>query len=149
MDQDNLIITWFCLIDDGLVQVARQHPAAIRRQPGMIRRGVDRLIDRRRLAAVGAHYRTLADSGDRFIVGLSEGGYGAANIALHHPVEFGAAVCLSGFFRADRSAVFGDGLASVPYRITDSPANYLRTAAGQRAARRLHFTLGAGTSDGI
>jgi enterochelin esterase-like enzyme len=97
---------------------------------------------------VDAHYRTLADAGDRFIGGLSEGGYGAANIALHHPDVFGAAVCLSGFFRADRNAVFGDGPASVPYRIANSPADYLRTAAGLSAARRLHFILGAGTSDG-
>jgi enterochelin esterase-like enzyme len=98
---------------------------------------------------VDMHYRTLADAGDRFIGGLSEGGYGAANIALHHPDVFGAAVCLSGFFRADGNIVFGDGPASVPYRITNSPADYLRTAAGQSAAHRLRFFLGVGTSDGI
>jgi enterochelin esterase-like enzyme len=98
---------------------------------------------------VDAHYRTLADPSDRFIAGLSEGGYGAANVALHHPDVFGAAVCLSGFFRADRNAVFGAGPASVPYRIANSPADYLRTAAGQSAAHRLRFVLGAGTSDGL
>jgi enterochelin esterase-like enzyme len=97
---------------------------------------------------VDAHYRTRPDAGDRFIAGLSEGGYGAANIALHHPDVFGAAVCLSGFFRTDRNPVFGGGQASVPYRMLNSPADYVRTAAGQNAARRLRFILGAGTADG-
>ncbi|HEV2237453.1 MAG TPA: alpha/beta hydrolase-fold protein, partial [Ktedonobacterales bacterium] len=98
---------------------------------------------------VDARYRTRADAGDRAIGGLSEGGYGAVNIALHHPDIFGAAVSLSGFFRADRNPVFGDGPASVPYRILNSPADYVQTAAGQSAARRLRFILGAGTADGV
>ncbi|HEY7984009.1 MAG TPA: alpha/beta hydrolase-fold protein [Ktedonobacterales bacterium] len=98
---------------------------------------------------VDATYRTRADAGDRFIAGLSEGGYGAVNIALHHPDVFGAAVSLSGFFRADRNVVFGGGPASVAYRVANSPADYLQTAAGQGAARRLRFILGVGTSDGV
>jgi enterochelin esterase-like enzyme len=98
---------------------------------------------------VDARYRTRADAGDRFIGGLSEGGYGAVNIALHHPDVFSAAVSLSGFFRADRNAVFGSGPASVAYRVINSPADYLPTEAGQSAAHQLRFILGVGTSDGI
>src|SRR5262245_10914886 len=37
---------------------------------------------------VDAHYRTIPSARDRAIGGLSEGGFGAVNIALHHPAEF-------------------------------------------------------------
>jgi enterochelin esterase-like enzyme len=96
---------------------------------------------------VDAHYHTRPDAADRLIAGLSEGGFGAANIALHHPDVFSAAVCLSGFFRADSNPVFGGRHAST-YRSLNSPADYVRTEAGLSAARRLRFILGAGTADG-
>jgi S-formylglutathione hydrolase FrmB len=39
----------------------------------------------------------------RAIGGLSEGGYGAINIALHHPREFSVVESWSGYRAADRS----------------------------------------------
>ena len=56
---------------------------------------------------VDAHYRTIADPANRTLAGISDGGYGAANIALHHPDVFGKVLSLGGFFMADKSAVFG------------------------------------------
>lgn len=38
--------------------------------------------------AIDARYRTIASGAWRGLVGLSEGGYGAMNIGLHHPGEF-------------------------------------------------------------
>ncbi len=49
---------------------------------------------------IDAHYRTIADRDHRAIGGLSTGGYGAVNIALHHPDLFGYALGLSGNYLA-------------------------------------------------
>jgi enterochelin esterase-like enzyme len=58
--------------------------------------------------AVDSRYRTIALGRDRVLAGLSEGGYGALNIGLHHPREFGVLESWSGYERADRiAAVFG------------------------------------------
>ncbi|HEV7208486.1 MAG TPA: alpha/beta hydrolase-fold protein, partial [Mycobacteriales bacterium] len=37
----------------------------------------------------------------RTLAGFSMGGYGAADIALHHPQVFGSVVCLEGYFHVD------------------------------------------------
>src|SRR6185312_464854 len=44
---------------------------------------------------IDKHYRTLADPAHRAIAGISDGGFGAVNIALHHPDVFGTALSLS------------------------------------------------------
>jgi pimeloyl-ACP methyl ester carboxylesterase len=46
--------------------------------------------------AIDARYRTIPTAAGRAIGGLSEGGYGALNIALHHPEEFGVVESWSG-----------------------------------------------------
>jgi enterochelin esterase-like enzyme len=100
------------------------------------------------VAYIDSQYRTLADSAHRAIGGLSEGGYAAANIALHHPDVFGVAVPLSGYFVADNNPVFGPGPATAPYRARNSPALYVQTPEGKSAARRVAFVIGVGTGDG-
>lgn len=60
---------------------------------------------------VDAHYRTLPDAAGRAIGGLSEGGYGAINIALHHPREFSVVESWSGYERPDKlRSIFGPRL---------------------------------------
>lgn len=49
---------------------------------------------------VDAHYRTLAFGADRFIAGLSMGGYGAVMLATKHPGRYAVAASLSGAFSA-------------------------------------------------
>ena len=51
--------------------------------------------------AVDARYRTIPNASGRGIAGLSEGGYGAINIALHHPREFSVVESWSGYQRPD------------------------------------------------
>jgi hypothetical protein len=59
--------------------------------------------------AVDARYRTIATGAGRAIGGLSEGGYGAINIALHHPGEFHVVESWSGYELADPvRSIFGD-----------------------------------------
>src|SRR5579884_4079955 len=50
---------------------------------------------------VDRHFRTLPDPRFRAIMGNSEGGYGAVNLAVQHPDVFRIAVSLTGYFRAD------------------------------------------------
>jgi enterochelin esterase-like enzyme len=65
-----------------------------------VARDLVRTIDRR--------FRTVRASWARGIAGLSEGGYGAVNIALHHPGEFGVVESWSGYMKADDLAsIFG------------------------------------------
>ncbi len=49
---------------------------------------------------VDAHYPTLAQPAARAIMGMSQGGYCAAILALHHPDVFGTSIIFSGYFHA-------------------------------------------------
>lgn len=60
---------------------------------------------------IDAHYHTIAGARGRAIGGLSEGGYGAINIALHHPHEFSVVESWSGYQRPDKlRSIFGKRL---------------------------------------
>ena len=57
---------------------------------------------------VDSHYRTIASGRGRAVAGLSEGGFGAVNIALHHPREFDVLESWSGYAKADPiKSIFG------------------------------------------
>jgi len=61
--------------------------------------------------AIDSRYRTIAGPRGRAIAGLSEGGYGAINIALHHPREFSVVESWSGYERPDKiRSIFGANL---------------------------------------
>jgi enterochelin esterase-like enzyme len=86
--------------------------------------------------AVDARYRTIPTGAARAIGGLSEGGYGALNIALHHPSEFHVVESWSGYELAEPvKSVFGDNPRLLEY---NSPLFQLRRAA---TTLRLHRTL--------
>ena len=58
--------------------------------------------------AVDSRYRTIRRGDARALAGLSEGGYGALNIGIHHPGEFRVLEDWSGYQRADPVAsIFG------------------------------------------
>jgi enterochelin esterase-like enzyme len=61
--------------------------------------------------AIDERYRTTPTAAGRAIGGLSEGGYGAIDIALHHPEEFSVVESWSGYERPDElRSVFGPKL---------------------------------------
>ncbi len=62
-------------------------------------------------AYVDSHYRTIPTPQARATFGMSEGGYCATILALHHPATFGAAISLSGYFEAGASG----SVARLPY----------------------------------
>ena len=77
--------------------------------------------------AVDARYRTIRAGWARALVGLSEGGYGALNIGLHHPGEFHVLESWSGYVKADDIAsIFG---RKAPLLRWNSPASTLAAAA--------------------
>jgi enterochelin esterase-like enzyme len=49
---------------------------------------------------IDRHYRTIAKPAARATLGMSEGGYCAAILALHHPDVFASAISFSGYFTA-------------------------------------------------
>jgi enterochelin esterase-like enzyme len=58
--------------------------------------------------AVDSQYRTIPTGDARALVGLSEGGYAALNIGIHHPGEFHVLESWSGYQRADDiGVIFG------------------------------------------
>lgn len=89
---------------------------------------------------VDQKYRTRADPAYRGIGGLSMGGFGAMNIAVHHPDVFGTVIALGGYYHAEGS-IWGGNAASIR---ANSPADVFPET---RQAWKLHIYLGAATSD--
>ena len=89
---------------------------------------------------VDSKYRTIADMAHRAIGGLSMGGFGATNIAVHHPDVFGSVISLGGYYHAEGS-IWGNNAA---YMRLNSPADVLPT---NKQAWKLQFFLGSGTKD--
>ena len=77
--------------------------------------------------AIDSRYRTIRSGSGRAIAGLSEGGYGALNIGLHHPGEFRVLESWSGYQKADDlRSIFG----GVPRLLArNSPLNTLAHVA--------------------
>ena len=93
-----------------------------------------------------ACFDTDAQPSARGIAGLSDGGYGALDLALHHPGEFRLVESWSGFMHADRTleSVYGDGTELAAY---DSPALYLPHAAAALRRAGVYFWLYVGDQD--
>lgn len=95
--------------------------------------------------AVDARYRAIPGRQGRGIAGLSEGGYGALNIGLHHVGEFGFIESWSGYMTADRiPAIFGHSLRA---RRANSPAREVVRAAPRLRATRTGIWFYVGVTD--
>ena len=89
---------------------------------------------------IDSKYRTIPDAANRAIGGLSMGGFGATNIAVHHPDIFGSVISLGGYYYAE-GGIWGNNAA---YMQQNSPADVLPS---NKQAWKLLFFLGAGTQD--
>jgi enterochelin esterase-like enzyme len=97
--------------------------------------------------AVDRRYATFADRRHRVIGGLSAGGYGAVNIALHHLRDFVGMQSWSGYFTNSPrySPVFaGASAAAVAY---NSPELLVPRLAREIRRLRLHAFLYSGLRD--
>jgi enterochelin esterase-like enzyme len=84
-------------------------------------------VSRDVIRAVAARFRTIPSWRARAIAGLSEGGYGALNIGLHHPREFRVIESWSGYENADPiHRVFG---GSPERLLRNSPSASIAAAA--------------------
>jgi enterochelin esterase-like enzyme len=96
--------------------------------------GWSTFVSRDLVHAIDATYRTIPSRDGRAIVGLSEGGYGAINIALHNPREFAVVESWSGYERAPSDhSIFGRRLQNVA---ANTPLDFLPSVAP--ALRRAH-----------
>jgi S-formylglutathione hydrolase FrmB len=93
--------------------------------------------------AIDARFRTVTGPGGRAVAGLSEGGFGAINIALHHPHEFSVVESWSGYERPDPlRSIYGPSLQLLARN--DPLANLPRLAPQLRGA---YFWLYSGSRD--
>ena len=89
---------------------------------------------------IDQHYRTIPNAQYRTIGGLSMGGFGAMNIAIHHPDIFGSVISLGGYYKAEGS-IWG---SNTVYQQFNSPLN---TITQMPQAWHLQMFLGAATKD--
>jgi len=80
------------------------------------REGWETFVARDLVRTIDGRYRTVRSGSGRALAGLSEGGYGALNIGLHHPGEFALLESWSGYERAaDVGSVFGHNPGLLTY----------------------------------
>jgi enterochelin esterase-like enzyme len=95
--------------------------------------------------AVNARFRTIRSERARGIGGLSEGGYGAINIAIHHPGEFGLVESWSGYEKADDlGSIFGHRRSLLA---RNTPLDTLASAAPALRRADTFFWLYSGRDD--
>jgi enterochelin esterase-like enzyme len=95
--------------------------------------------------AVDARYRTIRSGSARALAGLSEGGYGALNIGIHHPGEFAVLESWSGYQRADPiRSIFGINRAVLT---RNSPSLTLGAAAAKLRRAHTYVWFYSGTDD--
>jgi enterochelin esterase-like enzyme len=94
---------------------------------------------------VDAHYRTMPSAAGRGIAGLSEGGFGAVNIALHNPNEFSVVESWSGYMLpAEVRSVFGSNLQLLA---RNDPVQLVRKDASALRALHTYFWFYSGSED--
>ncbi|HEY8028721.1 MAG TPA: alpha/beta hydrolase-fold protein [Gaiellaceae bacterium] len=94
---------------------------------------------------VDARFRTIADRRGRAIGGLSEGGYGAINIALHHLHEFSVVESWSGYERPDKiRSIFGSSLRALA---ANDPRRLLPRVAPSLRKLGTYFWFYSGSTD--
>jgi len=102
-------------------------------------------VSRDLVHVIDQRYRTIRSGRGRAIGGLSEGGYGAINIALHHPREFSVIESWSGYERPDPiRSLFGRGLQRLA---TNDPRRLLPRVAPELRKLGTYFWFYSGSND--
>jgi enterochelin esterase-like enzyme len=107
--------------------------------------GWETFVARDLVRTIDSRYRTVASLAGRALGGLSEGGYGALNIGLHHPGEFRVLESWLGYQRADDlPAIFGRRKALLAY---NSPLDQLQGVAAALRRARTYVWFYSGSND--
>jgi putative tributyrin esterase len=109
--------------------------------------GWETFLARDVVKAIDRRYRTVPTGAARALGGLSEGGYAALNIGLHHPAEFRVLESWSGYEKADDvKSVFG----GVPALLADnSPLLTLPHVAARLRREQAFVWFYSGDKDGL
>ncbi len=107
--------------------------------------GWETFVARDLVRSIDSRYRTIASASARGIGGLSEGGYGAINIALHHPREFSVVESWSGYQVADNVPSIFDRKRRL--LALNSPALTLPHEAATLRRRHVFFWFYTGSGD--
>lgn len=97
--------------------------------------------------AVDRRWATIPVRADRAIAGLSEGGYGAANVTLHHLRTFGTFESWSGYFTQTPTQSFAG--ASQTMLAANSPNAYVAALAPQLRRLPTYAFVYRGTRDRV
>ena len=107
--------------------------------------GWETFVARDVVRAIDQRYRTIPSGAARALGGLSEGGYGALNIGLHHPGEFHLLESWSGYEEADNvKSIFGGRRSLLAW---NSPSVTLPRAAAALRRDGSYVWLYSGTRD--
>ncbi len=107
--------------------------------------GWETFVARDVVRAVDTRYRTIPTETGRALIGLSEGGYAALNIGIHHPGEFRVLESWSGYERADRiAAIFGNRTSLLR---ANSPLDSLTHATAALRRAKTYIWFYSGTDD--
>jgi enterochelin esterase-like enzyme len=107
--------------------------------------GWETFVARDLVRAIDRRFRAIPRGSARGIGGLSEGGYGAINIAIHHPGEFGLVESWSGYETADAlPSIFGRNRKLVR---ANTPLDTLAAAAPGLRGAHTFFWLYTGLHD--
>ena len=91
---------------------------------------------------IDANLPTMLTPAGRVIAGLSAGGFGAIDIALHHPQLFGAAASWSGYFSPLHDGPFAH--ASARTLAENDPVTLVRADAAALRRRGMRFFVSTG-----
>ena len=109
--------------------------------------GWETFVARDVVRAIDTRYRTIRSGAARALGGLSEGGYAALNIGLHHPGEFHLLESWSGYEKADDvKSIFGGRKKLLA---SNSPLRTLPRAAPALRRDGSYVWFYAGTKDGL
>lgn len=107
--------------------------------------GWETFVARDLVRAIDSRYRTIPTGAARAIGGLSEGGYGAFNIGLHHPGRFRVLESWSGYEKADDLKSIFDGDSRLLER--NSPLIQLPKVANALRNAHTYLWFYSGTDD--
>jgi len=109
--------------------------------------GWETFLARDVVRAIDARYRTIRSGSARGLAGLSEGGYAALNIGIHHPLEFHLLESWSGYEQADDvKSIFG---GRAPVLARNSPLLTLPRVARELRAEHAYVWMYTGSKDGL
>ena len=147
------------VVEDSLVAEGRAQPAILVMPFGSTGTFTDKewangitpsdhwetFVARDLVRTIDARYRTIPTGGARALGGLSEGGYGALNIGLHHPGEFGVLESWLGYEKADDLApIFGH---SARLLALNSPLVQIKKDAPALRRARTYVWFYSGSND--